>query len=281
MALARSSCSEMVTTAYEIPPSFGLLDSTSPDRWTKLFRQIAELNGDAKKSHGGAELEFKLFFLGRHGEGFREWNERHTNGHWSKLDGDGEIVWGPDAELTPLGISQAQTAHTAFVAEFASGLRIPDATYVSPLSRALRTFEITFDGLFSGEHPEDPIQAACREQYGVHTCDLRRSRTFIFSTFPHITTLPPKLDAHTPFPLTENDELWTADERETSDHVAARVKTVLDVVFEKERGDFISITAHSGMINGFLASIGRPSFSLGTGGVLPVVVKGTRTRTCL
>ncbi|KDQ22254.1 hypothetical protein PLEOSDRAFT_62372 [Pleurotus ostreatus PC15] len=269
MALARSSCS-MVTTA------------TSPDRWTKLFHQIAELNSNAK-SHGGSEVEFKLFFLGRHGEGFHNVAEAKYgtpawDAHWSKLDGDGEIVWGPDAELTPLGISQAQTAHNAFATEFASGLRIPDATYVSPLSRALRTFEITFDGLSDRRGKAESRKRP--EQYGVHTCDLRRSRTFIFSTFSHITALPPKLDAHSPFPLTENDELWTADERETSEHVAARVKTVLDVVFEKERGDFVSITAHSGMINGFLASIGRPSFSLGTGGVLPVVVKGTRTRTC-
>ncbi|EEB88661.1 hypothetical protein MPER_13382, partial [Moniliophthora perniciosa FA553] len=38
----------------------------------------------------------------------------------------------------------------------------------------------------------------------------------------------------------------------------------------------ISVTGHSGIINGFNAAVGRPSFSLQTGGVLPAVIKAVK-----
>ncbi|KAJ8519522.1 hypothetical protein ONZ45_g3509 [Pleurotus djamor] len=225
-----------VTVSQPIPPSFGLLD-TSDDRWDTLFKRIAKLN-----HHADSKTSFKLFFLGRHGEGFH---------------GDDEIVWGPDAEITPLGVSQAENAKAAWQTELANGLRIPDAMYVSPLSRALRTWEITFadDNRFK-KAGRPLVMEACREQYGVHTCDQRRSKEFIGSTFREVVFEKG---------FTQDDELWTPDVREPSEHVAARVKTVIDHVFTHDKGTFISVTAHSGMINGFLASIDRPSFGLPTG----------------
>ncbi|KAJ8474034.1 hypothetical protein ONZ45_g16086 [Pleurotus djamor] len=260
-----------VTVSQPIPPSFGLLD-TSEDRWETLFKRIANLN-----HHADSKTSFKLFFLGRHGEGFHNVAEaKYGTPAWdaiySKLDGDDEIVWGPDAEITPLGVSQAENAKAAWQTELANGLRIPDAMYVSPLSRALRTWEITFaDDKRFKKAGRPLVMEACREQYGVHTCDQRRSKEFIGSTFREVVFEKG---------FTQDDELWTPDVREPSEHVAARVKTVIDHVFMHDKGTFISVTAHSGMINGFLASIGRPSFGLPTGGVLPVVVKATLTEEC-
>ena len=93
--------------------------------------------------------------------------------YWSKLNGDGEIVWGreflqlsncidslikgnpsADPELTALGESQAVAAHEAWKSELEFGLPIPGRLYCSPLTRALHTYEITFDGILPDDkHP--------------------------------------------------------------------------------------------------------------------------------
>lgn len=66
--------------------------------------------------------------------------------HWSKLNGDGELVWGPDAQLTPLGGLQAEEARRAWQKELTCGMPVPEKLFASPLRRALETWRITFDG---------------------------------------------------------------------------------------------------------------------------------------
>ncbi|KAJ8503214.1 hypothetical protein ONZ45_g11061 [Pleurotus djamor] len=250
----------METTVSEaIPPSFGLLD-TSNDRWERLFMQVEELNQNSDE-----KTAFKLFFLGRHGQGIHNVAEaKYTTpiweGHWARLNGDNELVWGPDAELTPLGISQAETAKVAWEAELSNGLRAPDSMYVSPHARAFNTWQITFSGNDRFTQSGPPlVMEACRERFGVHTCDRRRAKAFITPAFP---------EGVVEEGLTEEDELWTTDVRETTEQVAARVKRVIDHVFNHDPGNFISITSHSGMINGFLTAIGRPFYRLPTGVLL-------------
>ena len=80
------------------------------------------------------------------------------------------------------------------------------------------------------------------------------------------------------------DELWTADVRESDAHVAMRALSDLQDIWCRYPEDTcerelhvhskfthlspdISVTAHSGFINGFLTVIGRGSYSLPTGGV--------------
>ena len=65
--------------------------------------------------------------------------------HWSKLNGDGEIVWGPDPLLTHLGELQAEEAHEAWKKELPHGVPLPEKFFSSPLKRALDTWKITFD----------------------------------------------------------------------------------------------------------------------------------------
>ncbi|KAJ8520637.1 hypothetical protein ONZ45_g2561 [Pleurotus djamor] len=170
---------------HDTPNAFGLLD-TSEDRWETLFKRIANLN-----HHADSKTSFNLFFLGRHGEGFHNVAEaKYGTSAWdavySMLDGDDEIVWGPDAEITPLGVSQAENAKAAWQTELSNGLRIPDTMYVSPLSRAL-PWEITFaDNKRFKKAGRPLVMEACREQYGVHTCDQRGSKEFIGSTFREV-----------------------------------------------------------------------------------------------
>lgn len=68
--------------------------------------------------------------------------------HWSKLNGDGEITWGPDAKLTPKGIEQAGLVNEMWRSEVPRGIPIPDVVYTSPLSRAIITADITFRGWY-------------------------------------------------------------------------------------------------------------------------------------
>ncbi|KAL0960422.1 hypothetical protein HGRIS_005465 [Hohenbuehelia grisea] len=247
-----------------IPPRFGLLDDSST-RWSDLFDRIKVLNDESPST------SYKLFFLARHGQGFHNVAESKYgtpawDAYWSKLDGDGVLVWGPDAELTDLGKGQAQAAGQAWKTELAAGIPLPGKFYCSPLTRALSTSQITFDGIIPDDDKVVNVLENCREQYGVHTCDKRRTRTYIATTFP---------DSRIEEGFAEDDPLWTPDDRETAQHIAERARDVLDRIFADDPEDFILVTAHGGIINGFLACLGRPSYSLATGGILPVVIKST------
>ena len=67
------------------------------------------------------------------------------------------MTWAPDAQLTPLGHSQAATARRAWQTEIRNGIMIPQIFYVSPMRRALETWTDTFgitgnDAILSNEH---------------------------------------------------------------------------------------------------------------------------------
>ncbi|KAK7453401.1 putative phosphoglycerate mutase pmu1 [Stygiomarasmius scandens] len=268
-----------------LPPRFGLIDD-SPQRWKLLQSKIRQMN----ETDSSLAVSYKVIIFGRHGQGWHNVGEakygtKAWDEYWSKLDGDGEITWGPDPELTPLGEEQARSVTDAWRAEIPFSIPIPkrSARICSPMTRALNTYLLTFafengmDGL--GENNNPVILENCREEYGEHTCDKRRTKTYlkeIFSNFDIKGGI--SVDEGVFKEFSENDELWQADHRETKTHVMARAKAVLDHIFsseEMENQDFISITAHGGIINGFLNAMGRESYALPTGGVIPVVVKST------
>ncbi|KAJ3904356.1 histidine phosphatase superfamily [Lentinula edodes] len=248
-----------------VPPRFGLIDD-SKDRWYNLRRKITRMNEDADN-----QTSHKVLILGRHGEGFHNIGEakygtKAWDNYWSKLNGDGEIIWGPDPKLTTLGEEQARIVNQEWKNELSFGLSVPASRYCSPLTRATRTCLLTFDGLpTSAEHPVVIVEN-CREEYGEHTCDKRNSKSWISAHLPDFVFEEG---------FTEEDEIWTANERETHAHAASRAKTTLDMIFDSDDNDFISITAHGGIINGLLTAVGRKRYALTTGGVLPLVVKST------
>ncbi|CAL1713864.1 unnamed protein product [Somion occarium] len=259
------------STIGALPPRFGLLDD-SEDRWKTFQSAIGCLNAEAP---GG--VSYKVCFLGRHGEGWHnvaeaKYGTEAWDAYWSKLDGDSEITWGPDALLTPLGETQALQAREAWKSEIPKGIPVPAKFYSSPLRRALDTWKETF-GLRSNDAVLDKskrtvlILENCREQYGVHTCDRRSTLSSLVTIYP-----PPTYVFEEGF--AEEDPLWQKDEREPKPHIAERARAVLEVIF-REPDIYISITAHSGFFNGVLAVIGRSDYALPTGGVLPVVVKRT------
>ncbi|KAJ7154898.1 histidine phosphatase superfamily [Mycena crocata] len=249
-----------------VPPRFGLLDA-SDSRWSDLSAKLRELNVQ------DAAVSYKLFFFARHGEGYHNaGREKHGStdwlAHWAMLNGDQEITWGPDAELTPLGKSEAAHAHKMWKAERAldDPMPLPEKMYCSPMTRAMQTHAITFEGV---SDQRALVVENVREWHSKHTCDKRRTGTYIQTAFSHV-------DIESGF--TEEDELWKPEARETQEHAAARARTVLDKIFTQDNDvTFLSVTVHVGIIASFLRAVNREWYSLPTGGVLPIVIKATKS----
>jgi hypothetical protein len=110
---------------------------------------------------------------------------------------------------------------------------------------------------------------ALREGISLHTCDHRRSRSYIASLFP-------EWEIERGF--SEEDELWNGVTAETPAAQDVRSKGALDEMFERTDGKdlFVSVTAHSGEIASLLRVLGHRAFSLKTGAVIPVLVKASK-----
>ncbi|KAF7366032.1 F-box domain-containing protein [Mycena venus] len=286
LVLANEANSSFFFSFVKVPARFGLLDS-SPARWFTLTTKLRELNASA-----GAGAAYKLIFFGRHGQGYHNMAEdkygtEAWNDYWGMLYGDGGAHLGPcvisshnsafwllrrltvitaDPELSGIGKAQAADANETWKAERAAGIPLPERLYCSPMTRAMQTNVITFDGV---SDTCVVVLENCREEYGWHTCNKRNTRTYIRTAFP-------KFEIEDGF--TEKDELWEVETQETKTRAAARARTVLDRIFRDDKDVlFVSITTHGGIIHGFLHAMGRPIYQLPTGGVLPVVVKATNS----
>jgi broad specificity phosphatase PhoE len=142
----------------------------------------------------------------------------------------------------------------------------PQSYYTSPLTRCLKTANLTFSDLaLPEEYPFVPtIKELLREGISTHTCDRRNNKTYIENLFPTFE-LEPK------FP--ENDPFWSGVVAETSAAQDLRSKRVLDDIFAHDANSWLSITSHSGEIRSLLRVLGHREFSLGTGAVIPVLVE--------
>lgn len=182
------------------------------------------------------------------------------------MDGNGTTVWA-DADLTENGLKQAQIANAYWQKQISTQhVPYPQSYYTSPLTRCLRTANITFSNLeLPHYYPFVPtVKEFFREGISTHTCDRRNSKTYIKNLFP---------DFNIEAGFTEKDELWSGVVAEPSGAQDARSKSVLDDVFANDDHTWVSITSHSGEIRSLLRVLGHREFSLGTGAIIPVLVK--------
>ncbi|MCJ1271941.1 hypothetical protein MMC22_011846 [Lobaria immixta] len=254
----------LINRAYETDPEFD--PQHEKTQWERFEHLVSRLNRDS-----GRTVQYKLLYMGRHGEGYHNvanafYGTPAWDCYWSKLDGNGTSNWS-DAHLTENGIQQALKANRFWAQEIATQKIVtPKSYYVSPLDRCLATANYTFSGLTLPTYfPFIPVvKELLREGIGIHTCDRRSSKSYIRSTYPSY---------HIEDGFAETDPLWTADVRETDSAQEARLKLLLDDVFTHDAYSFISLTSHSGSIEAILRAVRHRTFPLGTGAVIPVLVR--------
>lgn len=61
------------------------------------------------------------------------------------------LIPAADPRLTPIGEEQARSAHAAWEREILRGLPVPQRFYCSPLTRAIRTLQLTFEGILPAD----------------------------------------------------------------------------------------------------------------------------------
>ncbi|KAG6910358.1 hypothetical protein DXG01_011073, partial [Tephrocybe rancida] len=205
-----------------IPPRFGLLDE-STDRWVKFFTELEKLNKSSDLNTSYKADTDKDFSLVKAERGRGTYLGSYVT--IKPLLQTQPTVITADPELTPIGERQALDAQDAWRLELSLGIPLPGKLYSSPMTRALKTCELTFDSLMSDQYRRPTVLENCREENGVHTCDKRRTASYIAKAFPRFHIEPG---------FTEEDLLWDPEVRETKAQLAGRAKVVLDQIFQDD-----------------------------------------------
>ncbi|PWN27350.1 hypothetical protein BDZ90DRAFT_279713 [Jaminaea rosea] len=186
-----------------IPENFGLLPNRT---WSSLVADVQQWNEEAQAA--GKGTEYKLVFAARHGEGFHnvaeaKYGTEAWDAKWALLNGDGEAIWGPDPELTPIGEDQARSVNREWQRQLHLSSQskdhapLPTKLFSSPLKRSSRTLQLSYEGLLlppgtippggEGKAVGAPyVKEDLREQYGNdNTCINRSTKSEIQRNFPH------------------------------------------------------------------------------------------------
>jgi broad specificity phosphatase PhoE len=175
-----------------------------------------------------------------------------------------------DAELVDDGIAQT----TDLGAQFAAGIEengfpLPDAIYTSPLARCLQTTKLVFKDVMLGHGREfkPTVKELLRERLTGHTCDRRRSKTWIRETYPEYEIEPT---------FEESDRLWSLEEIESNEEHVARKQTLLEDIFRSESGMLVALVTHSYAISAVLEAIGAEHFRVAESGMVALLVRAER-----
>lgn len=249
--------------------------------WNEILSALDEMNATAPSN-----VAYKLLFCARHGQGYHnviyeKYGHVEWEAKWGALYSDADIVYGPDPELTAVGIEQAKANHRAWKRQIILGAPVPDVFYSSPLQRSCFTLHHTWQGI-RPEHKQPVIKEILRETIGVDTCDQRSSKLVIDQRFGHLGYVVED-------GFSEMDQLWDAHDRETYCEQTIRIDRFFQELFEQEWDDelgrvgskhsscsVVSTTTHAGTIRCMLLVAGHRPFAISTGGMVPVVVRGTR-----
>lgn len=241
--------------------------------WKEILSDLDELNSSA-----GADESYKVFFLARHGQGYHnvahlKYGDEKWNEYWSKLYGDDELVWGPDPELTVLGLQQAAENNHQWKAEVEAGAPIPTKFFSSPFRRSIDTLIGTWKDIVELTDIKPLILEDLRETIGVHTCDMRSTKTIIKNKYESLGFIIEN-------GFQEEDVYWKKDYRESNAEQAIRINRSFQHIFSNtpKEDALVSVTSHSGSIRTQLMVLGHRSFAIGTGGMIPVFVKAKKHR---
>lgn len=248
--------------------------------WEDIINKIEQLNVSSPVNES-----YKVLFLARHGEGWHniashKYSPEEWITKWRFLGTDGELTWGPDADLTELGINQAKENNKVWKDQVTKGAPIPSQFYVSPLKRSCHTLIHTWQDI----KISSPIVAEkLRETIGIHLCHKRSTKSEITKNFP-------AFQFEQGFSEIDHLNEDYSVNREKLHQQFLRVNNFLQELFEQDwldgkaqvykgklqRDTFVSITSHAGTIRSFITVINHRKFTISTGGMIPIVVKGTR-----
>lgn len=185
-------------------------------------------------------------------------------------DGNDKETWF-DAFLTDVGIQQATKLNTFWTNLInIDGAPLPEILYTSPLARCLQTTSLVFSSLMSSHSAEfqPMVKELLRERITMHTCDFRRSRTWISENYPTY-----KIEEG----FTEDDGFRERSGPETKGEHIERKQRALEEIFEEAKDNqFISLTVHSYAIRAIQAAVGAGVCRTREGTSLALLVRGER-----
>ncbi|KAG7195516.1 uncharacterized protein KQ657_003279 [Scheffersomyces spartinae] len=236
----------------DVSDGFGLVSGT---KWSSVIELLHESDGP-----------IKLLFLQRHGEGYHniapsKYNYKDWVCRWQMADGDDEYEW-YDAELTSRGFDQLQGVRNRWDTEISLGCPKPESHYVSPLRRTLETYDLIWN---ERNHVTKPVVSELiRETYGISTESKRHPKSYIEERWPYV---------HFESNFTEHDNNWTPLLHETHQHRKYRARLFLQNLFKNDKNTIVHVTSHSGFISSLLKVVGHRNWDLGTGQMIPVLIK--------
>ncbi|CAE6505747.1 unnamed protein product [Rhizoctonia solani] len=169
------------------PLAFGLKDHTSPTRWRDLRDHIDHLQQSAPD-----DTRYIICWLARHGQAWHNMTAALFPENLGTRGWDSQTA---DPPLTPFGEMQAKEVNDLWKAELQrSGdpIPVPTKLFCSPLSRALATMELTFEGVpLDKTNERSPrerpmVLEGLRETLSPFPHDKRSSKTKILDSFPGV-----------------------------------------------------------------------------------------------
>ncbi|RCK64513.1 hypothetical protein Cantr_00375 [Candida viswanathii] len=258
------------STFDTIMDHFGIIPT-----WDNIIHQLHSLNESSDNN-----VQYKLFFLARHGQGYHNVKFAEDPEGWpTKWRGkytDGRLTWGPDPELTELGVEQARDNNKFWKHELLNNqhrnrdLIMPTRFFLSPMKRSATTLVNTWKDIVDLNEKKPVIQEVWRETIGTATCNQRRLKSEMAKDYePFGFQIEPGFE--------EDDIYWKPDARETLAEQAMRQYKGLSRLFDDYPEDeIVSITSHGNSIKAQLMVFGHRAFAIGTGGFIPVFVKGVK-----
>jgi broad specificity phosphatase PhoE len=168
-----------------------------------------------------------------------EWHDAGKTGepYWVLNDPEYRFM---DAELTPLGITQAKQLRDR------TSLFMPQLMVVSPMRRAIQTGLLAFEAHVNGGLTVLASEHA-HEIAGKHTCDKRLSLTALKGHFPAVDFSAVEA---------EEDPFWgDGATRETHEEVAHRAACLLAYLLVDRPETHICVAAHSTILAAVMAAV--------------------------
>ncbi|CAI5756114.1 unnamed protein product [Candida verbasci] len=236
--------------------------------WPEIVSTLNELNKSSSNN-----VSYKLIFFSRHGQAMNNiasarFSKDEWFNKWRYLGTDGEIIWGPDSELSDLGKQQALENHKQWKYQLIENQApFPQNFYSSPLTRPIETHNIIWDS-----HKVEIIENL-RETIGLHLCHKRSRKSELLERYPNIII---NSDFNSDF--TEEDLLFDKylPRKEFLHEQFLRINKVLQQIFDYDNNEIINITSHAGTIRSFITVVGHRKFTIPTGGIIPILIKGEK-----